>query len=196
MKLIVGLGNPGREYEGSRHNVGFQVVERLARMWQIEPNRRRFQGLFGTGSCGPEPVLLLQPQTYMNRSGASVAEAAGFYKLEPADLLVVLDDLALPLGSLRLRPEGSAGGHNGLQDVVERLGNDKFARLRVGIGAARPQDMVGHVLGRFRPDERPVMDEAVEKAAAAVQCWVSQGIGMAMNRYNTKKKSNQEPGED
>ena len=186
MKLIVGLGNPGKEYHKSRHNVGFGVVDLLARRWQVALDRRRYQGQFGSGVYATEKVLLLKPRTYMNRSGGSVAEALAFYKLELSELLVVLDDMDLELSRLRLRRGGSAGGHNGLQDIIDKLGSPDFARLRLGIGAAEHNDAVAHVLGRFDAAQEQKIEEAIETAADAVECWISQGIDEAMNRFNRR----------
>ena len=168
MKLIVGLGNPGGKYEDTRHNVGFRALDELSRRWRIELTRRRFSGLSGSGTIRAQKVLLLKPMTYMNLSGRSVREAMTFHKLVPADLLVVLDDMALPLGRLRLRPAGSAGGHNGLTSVESVEGSR----------------MVDHVLGSFTAEERPQVDQAIVRAADAVECWLSEGIDGAMNRYN------------
>ncbi len=184
MRLIVGLGNPGGKYEHTRHNVGFRAIDELARRWRIEVTRNRFSGLSGGGTIRDQKVLLLKPMTYMNLSGRSVREAMTFHKLAPADLLVVLDDMALPLGRLRLRPEGSAGGHNGLTSVIEQTGGEEFARLRIGIEAVQGSRMVDHVLGSFTTEEQPRMDQAIARAADAVECWLSEGIDGAMNRYN------------
>jgi len=185
MKLIVGLGNPGSQYKDNRHNVGFGVIDALTRRWEIELSRRKHHARYGSGTHGAEQVILLKPQTYMNNSGSSVAEAVNFYKTAPTDLLVVSDDMALELGQLRLRRQGSAGGHNGLKDIIEKLGCDDFARLRIGIGPAS-FDAVGHVLGAFSPQEKDVVGSAIEKAARAVECWLNEGIDQAMNEYNVK----------
>jgi PTH1 family peptidyl-tRNA hydrolase len=188
MKLIVGLGNPGADYKRSRHNVGFGVVDALARRWSMALTRRQHQARCGGGLRGGQPVVLMQPQTYMNHSGESVAAAVGFYRTELCDLLVIVDDMALPLGRLRLRGSGSAGGHNGLADIVARLGSDGFARLRVGIGAARPGAAVGHVLGSFTAAEQLAMDAATTRAADAAACWLEEGLDTAMNRFNVSPK--------
>lgn len=184
MKLIVGLGNPGGKYEHTRHNVGFRTVDELSRRWQIEVTRRRFSGLCGSGSIGGHRVLLLKPTTFMNLSGRSVREALTFHKLSRGDLLVVLDDMALPLGRLRLKPGGSAGGHNGLISVIEQTGGEDFARLRIGIESVEGSRMVDHVLGEFTAAERPRVEQAIARAADAVECWLTEGIDSAMNRYN------------
>jgi len=184
MKLVVGLGNPGSKYEKTRHNVGFLVVEELARRWSYPKARRQFSGLLADGSIRQERVLLLEPMTYMNLSGTSVREAMSFLKLDVAQLLVVLDDMALPVGRIRLRLKGSGGGHNGLTHVIQQAGTDEFCRLRIGIGQVGGERMVGHVLGTFSGDEAPAIDQAIRTAADAVECWVSDGPDLAMTRFN------------
>ncbi len=193
MKLIVGLGNPGSEYDRTRHNVGFEVVDRLARRF-VDPQRgaakARFSGLLLEAEIGGERVLLLRPTTFMNRSGQSVSEALRFHKMDAArDLLVVVDDLALPCGSIRLRPDGGAGGHNGLADIGEKLGSWNWARLRIGIDAAGGVSQEQYVLGRFRPDQQPAVEGAIEEAVAAGACWASDGLEAAMNRFNRRPAS-------
>ncbi len=188
VKLIVGLGNPGKKYVGTRHNVGFEVVDRLAARWGIDLRTEKFHGFFGTGAFGGERVALVKPLTFMNLSGQAVAAVGKFYKLELEDLLVVVDDLALPAGCLRLRPRGSAGGHNGLQDIVNRLGTDGWCRLRVGIGEAIG-DSVSYVLGRFHESERPQIKAAMDRAVDAVECWMVDGVELAMTRFNGEDPS-------
>ncbi len=184
MKLVAGLGNPGAKYAKTRHNVGFRVVDELARRWEAASWREQFGGLAATGLCRGEKVLLLKPMTYMNRSGQSVGEAVRFHKIEAADLLVVVDDMALPLGRLRVRPQGSAGGHNGLSDVIWQIGTEAFARLRIGIEQVSGERMVDHVLSPFDPEEEATVGSAIGRAADAVECWVTEGIVEAMNRFN------------
>lgn len=184
MKLVVGLGNPGSKYEDTRHNVGFAVVDELARRWSYEKARRRFNGLLADGLIRGERVLLLEPTTFMNLSGVSVREASTFYKIGQGDLLVVGDDMALPLGRLRLRARGSAGGHNGLASIVQELGGEDWGRLRVGIGQVAGERMVGHVLGAFGPEEQPIIKQAIATAADAVECWIAEGIDSAMTKFN------------
>jgi len=184
MKLIVGLGNPGKEYKSNRHNIGFSLVDLLGRGWEIELKKRRHHGLYGSGVYGDESVVLLKPQTFMNNSGTCVAEAVNFYKLTPNDLLVVVDDMALPMGQLRLRRGGSAGGHNGLKDIQEKLGTQEFSRLRIGIGPAATVDAISHVLGDFAPQERILIEQALKTSVDAVECWINHGIDETMNRYN------------
>ncbi|MBX3424850.1 MAG: aminoacyl-tRNA hydrolase [Pirellulales bacterium] len=185
MKLIVGLGNPGKKYDGTRHNVGFEVLDRLAAESLADPPQNRFDGAVRQCRIGSESVLLLAPHTYMNLSGGSVLAAVDFYKLAPADLLVVCDDFNLPVGSLRLRPRGTEGGQRGLADVIRRLGTNEFARLRIGIGPVperwNPADFV---LGKFTADERPEMDLQVARAVDAAKCWATAGVDEAMCRFN------------
>jgi len=184
MKLVVGLGNPGRQYAETRHNVGYRVVDRLAERWAIPCRRESFRGLIGEGHACGMSILLLKPTTFMNHSGRSVRDAWCFYTLEAGDLLVILDDMDLPLGRIRLRPAGSAGGHLGLSDIIVTLGRDDFARLRIGIGCNAAREAVGHVLGRFEVEELPHVEPTVGRAAEAVECWITEGIEQAMNRYN------------
>ena len=190
MRLVVGLGNPGSRYRGTRHNVGFRVLRELCSRWGVDTQRRAFGGTVyearpARSGGPPERVTMLAPETYMNRSGQAVQQMRAFYKAEPADLLIVLDDYALPLGRLRFRAQGSAGGHNGLADVLGRLGTDEVPRLRIGIGSPRPgQDAIGFVLSRFGPEEEPEIEAAVRQAAQAVEDWTFEGITPVMNRYN------------
>jgi len=184
MKLVVGLGNPGSKYEGTRHNIGFRVIEVLASRWQVGSARQRFGGLASDGRIDAQRVLLLRPMTFMNRSGGAVVQAVHYYKLSLTDVIVVVDDMALPLGRLRIRPQGSAGGHRGLEDIIGRLGDDGFCRLRIGIEQVQGQRMVDHVLSPFAPEEREVIEAAIERAADAVECWLREGLDEAMNRYN------------
>ena len=187
MKLIVGLGNPGRQYHRSRHNIGFRIADTLANRWNVLLTRMQHEAFAGSTVKRNQKIVILKPQTYMNLSGASVAAALRFYKAQPEDLLVLLDDMALPLGQLRLRATGSAGGHNGLADIIDRLGTNDFARLRVGIGAAHPGRAVAHVLGDFAEDEETTVQNAVDRAADAAECWLHRGISTAMNQYNLKQ---------
>ena len=183
-RLLVGLGNPGREYAGTRHNVGFMIADRLAAKGRAEFRTERGwkAAVAKTGD-----LLLCKPQTYMNLSGESVRAVSDFYKIAPAEVLVVLDDTALPLGRLRLRPDGSAGGHNGLQSVIEHLGTPAVPRLRVGIGAAEPGGAVEHVLGRFSLEEQPVLGQSLDRAEAAIACALERGLQAAMNAFNQPK---------
>jgi peptidyl-tRNA hydrolase, PTH1 family len=184
MKLIAGLGNPGAEYTQTRHNVGFFVVDRLANRWEIDLGRRKHRALCGSGMFGTEKVILLKPQTFMNRSGESVVEAASFYKVDLQDILVVLDDMALSLGQIRLRSQGTSGGHNGLQDVLNKLGSLSVSRLRIGIGSPRYGDAVNYVLSDFTEPEAAELKPVLPRAVSAVECWVAEGMEAAMNKFN------------
>lgn len=191
VKLIAGLGNPGTDYDGTRHNVGFMVLDTLAETFGAALKRRKFGALAADVSQGDRTLLLLKPQQFMNRSGHSIATAAGFYKLDPADVLVVTDDMALPVGQLRLRAQGSAGGHNGLKDIIAAMGTDQFPRLRVGIGSSGQRDAADYVLSRFNGDERRTIEQAVATAVQAIRCWLTDGIDTAMTRYNVKPAAEQ-----
>ena len=184
MKLIVGLGNPGAEYKNNRHNVGFMLVDKLAQRWGVEFGKQKFQARYGGGMCGFENVVLLKPQTFMNRSGGSVLEAMVFYKTDLEDLLVIYDDLAIDLGTIRSRSKGSAGGHNGVKDIINRLGTDDFPRLRVGIGSPKFGNTIKHVLGNFQEEEEPILNKVLDRSADAVEYWVANGIKATMNEYN------------
>ncbi len=183
MKLVVGLGNPGSKYAATRHNVGFRVVDELARRHGMETSQERFHGWFAKGVIGQEDTVLLKPTTFMNRSGQAVLAAGRFYKLELDDVLVITDDLALPLGKIRLRSKGGAGGHNGLKDIIARLGSDEFDRLRLGIDSPLG-DQVGFVLSAFTESDEVVITQSCASAADAVECWIAGGIADAMNRFN------------
>jgi len=198
MKLVVGLGNPGKEYVGTRHNVGFEVIDAFAARngWISSAAdfrrlaREKFEALTLDGAMqlsggGTEKVLLLEPLTYMNLSGRSVQAALAFYQLEPTDLLVVLDDVALPCGKRRLRAGGSSGGHNGLKDIERALGTSQYPRLRLGIDPP-PPPIAGkdYVLGRFSPDQRKLIEPAIVRASAAIMMWIDKGMNAAMNQFN------------
>jgi len=185
MWLIVGLGNPGTKYAETRHNIGFEVVDKLAGRWAIQVDKRKFDGRTGGGTFRQEQVLLLKPETFMNLSGQSVRAALDFYKLEPKDLLVIVDDLALPVGQIRVRPQGSAGGHNGLSDIIQKVGTDRFGRVRIGIGSPPPRmDSADYVLGRFGSQEKVLIGQAVEKASDAVESILTVGMAKTMEAYN------------
>ena len=189
MKLIAGLGNPGSKYDETRHNVGFRVVDALAERFGEKVRRKKFNALAEEIHAEDTKLLLIKPQDYMNRSGHAIATAAGFYKLGPADVLVVPDDMALDVGRLRIRAKGSAGGHNGLKDIIARLGSDDFARLRVGIGDSGRMDAADYVLSRFSAEERAIVDNAVQTAVDAICCWLRDGVDIAMTRYNAKNEA-------
>ena len=184
--LIVGLGNTGSRYEYTRHNVGFMVADELGEREDIPIQRLRYHALTNTAVIGGQGVLLMKPTTYMNLSGEAVGEAARFYKLDPGHVLVISDDVALPLGKLRIRTGGSAGGHNGLKSIIQHLGSDQFPRLKVGVGG-KPHpnhDMADWVLSKLRGEDLRVMEEAVGRAADAVECYLRDGPQKAMNRFN------------
>ena len=184
VKMIVGLGNPGDEYVDTRHNAGFRAVDSLAESLNIKVKKRKFGARSGEGGFVDEKLVLLKPWRFMNRSGQPVATAKGFYKLELSDLLVITDDMALEPGRIRIRPSGSAGGHNGLADIIEKLGSGEFARLRIGIGQCGPETAVDFVLARPTETEKPLLNRAIEKAREAVLCWIEYGIETAMNKFN------------
>ncbi len=186
MKLIVGLGNPGQQHEHTRHNVGFVVLDRLARRYAAgEIARSKFHGAVLDAHINGQRVLFLKPTTFMNRSGQSVAEAMQFYRLDPgSNLLVVVDDVALACGMIRLRSDGGAGGHNGLTDIEERLATQEYSRLRIGIDAPGDIPQSNYVLGRFRPDQQELVEPTLETAVDAAMCWALHGIDEAMNRFN------------
>jgi PTH1 family peptidyl-tRNA hydrolase len=193
MKLVVGLGNPGRRYEGTRHNVGFAVLGELARRWATRKPRARFHGEIVEADLNGQRVLLLSPLTYMNRSGLSVREAKEFYKLADEEVLVVCDDIHLPLGKLRFRARGSAGGQKGLEDVIQQLGTDAVPRLRIGVGSPPAGwDWADYVLARFHPEEQAEMALAIPLAAEAVVAWTREGIEYCMTRYNARAGAKEE----
>jgi PTH1 family peptidyl-tRNA hydrolase len=184
LKLVVGLGNPGGKYQGTRHNIGFELIDRLAKGGSEASFSRKFDGQLAETEIEFRRVLLLKPETFMNLSGRSVGQASRFYKLPLQDILVVCDDLSLPVGKLRLRPGGSDGGQKGLRDIASQLGTDQFPRLRIGIGEHHEIDAADFVLSRFRNAERTLIDDALILASQAVAVWVTQGIDAAMNRFN------------
>ena len=184
-QLIIGLGNPGRQYQETRHNVGFMVLDRLAAAsgatFQSVPKWQSH--LAKIPGCG---TILLKPQTFMNLSGRAIQQILAFHKWSPEEILVIYDDAALPLGTLRFREKGSAGGHNGINSILQHLGNDLFPRLKLGIGTSEPGEIVGHVLGKFSPDEQPILENMLATALDAVQLARSQGIATAAHRYHTR----------
>ncbi len=185
MKLIVGLGNPGRKYEQTRHNVGFMAAAKLAALISASTSRIKFEGEFAEGTTGGEKILLLCPQTFMNASGQSVRKAIDFYKISTDDLLVICDDCNLASGRLRIRRSGSAGGQNGLKDIIRHLDTDSFARLRIGIGSPPPDwNVSDYVLGKIEKQEQPTMETATTDAAYAAILWATEGVAAAMNKYN------------
>lgn len=185
MKLIVGLGNPGKQYEQTRHNIGFIVIDKIADKLNIQLDQAKFKGLFGTGLVEGEKVLLLKPLTYMNLSGESIRAIMDYYQIETEDILVIYDDLDLPAGRIRLRQRGSAGGHNGIKSTIHHLGTQEFNRIRVGIG--RPSNgmaITNYVLGRFAEEELGSIQEAAERSADACIEWIKKPFLQVMNTYN------------
>ena len=185
MKLIVGLGNPGRRYEQTRHNLGFITLDALAEKLGARFDKEKHEGLLAEARHGTEKLLLLKPQTFMNLSGGCVAKVARNKVHEPADVLVVVDDINLPLGRLRFRAGGSAGGHNGLKSMIERLGTPEFHRMRMGVGDKQAgDDLARHVLAKFRPEERKAVEELTQRGVDGILAWTVSGIETAMNQYN------------
>ena len=187
-RLIVGLGNPEPKYDHTRHNVGFAVLDQVAitimQEWQ---HHRRFHGWFTEGILARQKIYLLKPKTYMNRSGQAVRAVMDWYKLDPTEILVIYDDMDLPLGRLRLRQQGSAGGHNGMKSIIGHLGSQQFPRLRIGIGKSGGQDQtVSHVLGRFTPAEKPLMEKSIAFAQDIIESSLKQGIAKTMSLYNNQ----------
>ena len=184
--LVVGLGNPGEKYENTRHNAGFLVADELGERGRFPIQRLKFKALTNAAAIGGQGALVMKPATYMNLSGEAVGEAARFYKVAPNHVLVISDDVDLPLGKLRIRTGGSAGGHNGLKSVIQHLGTDQFPRIKLGVGG-KPHpdyDMADWVLGKLQGEDKKVMDEAVKRAAEAVECFLRDGPQKAMNRFN------------
>ena len=193
MILIAGLGNPGKEYENTRHNAGFLVLDTLAQKLGADLSERKHRALCGKAVIGGQKVILLKPQTYMNSSGESIRAAADYYKVPPEDILVVYDDISLAPGQLRIRAKGSAGGHNGIKSIIAHLGTQEFPRVKVGIGEKPPRmDLADYVLGHFSEGEKRIMADAVKEAADAVCEIVNMGIEQAMNDHNRKKSEGQQ----
>jgi PTH1 family peptidyl-tRNA hydrolase len=191
LKIVVGLGNPGRRYQGTRHNVGYDVIDVLAKSDSAGRFQGRFQAQVAELREGSYKVLLVKPETFMNLSGQCVRQFVDFYQVQPADLLVVCDDINLPLGKLRVRARGTHGGHNGLRDIQNHLGTTEYPRLRIGVDAP-DEDAVEHVLGRFRPSEQAIIDDSVSLAAQAVGLWIREGVEPCMNQYNAPTSKNQD----
>ena len=183
MFLIVGLGNPGKEYEDTRHNIGFKVVDNIAKEYNIEINRQKFKGTYGEGFIDGEKVMLLKPTTYMNLSGESVREVMDFYNLNNKDILVIYDDISLEVGTLRIREKGSAGGHNGIKSIITHLSSDIFSRIKVGVG--QPDiNLIKHVLGKFSKDELVVLSEVIKATTNATSEIIKSDVKTAMNKFN------------
>jgi peptidyl-tRNA hydrolase, PTH1 family len=188
-QLIVGLGNPGTKYDRTRHNVGFDIIDSLAKCWQISSSeRKQFQGIYGEGfGSNNAKIRLLKPQTFMNLSGQSVRATIDWFKLPPASVLVVYDDLDLPLGKIRLRLSGSAGGHNGMKSIISHLGTQDFPRVRIGIGKSTGEkDTISHVLGKFSPIETPIVSEVIQLVNDSIEMSLKKGVEQAMSIYNSR----------
>ena len=186
MYIIAGLGNPGKKYEQTRHNMGFLAVDFLAEKYDIKVNKIRFRALTGEGRIAGQKVLLLKPQTYVNLSGESVRLALEYYKVSPQELIVIYDDIDIQAGMIRIRKKGSAGTHNGMRNILYHIRTEDFPRIRVGIGSGRKEDMINYVTGSVPKDEITLLKEAADKAACGAACIVEKGIEKAMNEYNIK----------
>ena len=191
MYLIVGLGNPGRQYEATRHNMGFDVIDKLVEEYQVPQAGVKFNAMYGKGRIGGQPVILMKPLSYMNLSGGPIREMANYFKIDPeTEMIVIYDDIDLDPGQLRIRKKGSAGGHNGIKHIIQQLGTQNFVRIKVGVGA-KPKgwDLADYVLSRFGAEEQKIMDEAFGEAAEAAVMMMTTGAERAMNHYNAKKKA-------
>lgn len=188
MYIIVGLGNPGKDYANTRHNIGFDVIDKLAEMENISVLEKKHKAIIGKGYIDGQKVILIKPQTYMNLSGESVREAVDYYKVdEKEELIVISDDISLSPGQIRIRKKGSAGGHNGLKNIIQHLGHDEFQRVKMGVGEKpKGYDLADYVLGHFTAEERKIMDKAAAQAAQAVKMMMQSGAEAAMNEYNKK----------
>ncbi len=188
MYLIAGLGNPGKQYEMTRHNIGFHTIDYIADKLGIKVTKLKYKAIWGEGNINGHKVLLVKPQTYMNLSGDSICEFQKFYKIPVENIIIISDDIDLPVGKLRIRQKGSAGGHNGLKSIIARLGSENFRRVRIGVGAPTHEDydLADFVLGRFQKDEIPVLEDVIVKADKAVAEIVSRGVESAMNKFNSK----------
>lgn len=195
MHLVLGLGNPGRRYEGNRHNAGFLVADRLAERWQAPLDKAQYKALVGTARIGDEPVVIAKPQTYMNLSGQAAASLRGYYKVPEEQVVVVHDEVDIPFGEVRIKRGGGHGGHNGIRDLVQRIGG-AFLRVRVGVSRPPPQwETADYVLADFTADERAHLDGIVDRAADAVEAIVRDGVGPAMNTFNQRNREPSEPGD-
>lgn len=184
MYIIAGLGNPGKKYENTRHNLGFITVDQLAKKMGIKIDKIKFKSLVGEGRIGTEKVVLIKPQTFMNNSGEAIREVMDFYKAEPENLMVIYDDVDIPTGNIRIRTGGSGGTHNGMRSIISLIHTDRFPRIRVGIGREERGDLVDYVLGGFNKEEVEPLERACTRAMEAAICYVENGIDIAMNRYN------------
>ena len=191
MFLIVGLGNIGREYDGTRHNIGFEAIDYISKKYNIDINRKKFKGEYGEGFIGTEKVILLKPSTYMNLSGESIIEVMKFYKLSNEEIIVIYDDISLEVGKLRIRDKGSAGGHNGIKSIISCIGTEVFSRIKIGVGQPKG-DLVSHVLGKFSEDEKEILNEVIEVTSEGVEIIIKDDIKKAMNKLNGFNASKKE----
>lgn len=185
MYIVAGLGNPGKQYFATRHNIGFSAIDYISQKHNIDVSKIKFKGLCGEGFIGSEKVLLLKPQTFMNLSGESVREAATFYKVPPENIIILHDDISLPVGVLRIRTKGSAGGHNGLKSIIAHLNSQQFGRMKIGVGAPDPEkDLADYVLGRISKEEEKILFDVLGRVCDATQEYIKSGAQSAMNKYN------------
>ena len=194
MYIIAGLGNPGRKYDNTRHNIGFMVIDAAAEKYNIAVTEKKHKALIGKGIIGGEKVLLVKPQTFMNLSGESIREVIDYYKIEEkTELIVISDDISLDVGTLRIRKKGSAGGHNGLKNIILHLGHDEFRRIKIGVGEKPVEyDLVDYVLGHFGKEDSELIEESVKKAAEAIEKMITDGPDAAMNQFNKKAEKGAE----
>lgn len=196
MYIVVGLGNPTKTYDGTRHNIGFNVIDQIAADLGISVNEKKHKAKFGKGYIGGEKIILAKPQTYMNLSGESVRALMDYYKVSEDELIIIYDDTSLDAGQIRIRGKGSAGGHNGIRSIISHLGTMEFPRIKVGIGSKPPGwDLADYVLSKFKEEEKDIIKEAVKTASDAVRVIITDGINEAMNQYNIRKKSNDAKGD-
>ncbi len=193
MYIIAGLGNPGKKYENTRHNMGFIAIDLLAEEFGIKVDKLKFKSLVGEGRIAGQRVLLMKPQTYMNLSGEAIREAVNFYKIEPEELIVIYDDIDIPTGTFRIRKKGSAGTHNGMRSVVYQIQSDQFPRIRVGIGSEKKVDLIHYVTGGVSKSEKELLEDALVKAAKSAACIVEKGIDKAMNEFNVRPPKKEKP---
>ena len=195
MYIIVGLGNPGKKYEKTRHNMGFLAVDRLAEKYDITVNKLKFKSLVGEGRIAGQRVLLVKPQTYMNLSGEAVRQAMDFYKIDSENLIVIYDDIDIPTGTFRIRKKGSSGTHNGMRNILYHIQTEDFPRIRVGIGSGKKENLINYVTGGVSKEEVKLLEESIVKAADSAACIVEKGIEKAMNEYNIRPKKEKPPKE-
>ena len=186
MYIIAGLGNPGKEYETTRHNIGFETIDYLSDKYNVRVNKLKFKSLYGETNIGGEKVFLVKPQTFMNLSGEAIREFSAFYKVPAENIIIINDDISLAVGKMRIRRKGSAGGHNGLKSIIYQLNTDNFPRIKIGVGAPenKDYDLANYVLGRFSKDEISVLEDIIIKASEAIEEIIKRGIDSAMNKYN------------